>query len=245
MADRVPAQVINCLARPSKGFGRLRDIVGPKVYGKVTMSTWQMMIGGKSVPSTDTFDVFNPFDESLVGRCAEATDAHVEDAVRAAKAALPAWSAQRDGTRAERLMDIASLIEKHHEELSSLVTREQGKPQSGPGANFEVGGAAVWTRATAALSLPEEIIQEDASAKITVARKPVGVVAFDYSLELAVADRHVAPDASGPRWMYRRDQAFAVHAAIDTSTRRIDESGAAARRREHCDRQRRRWCAPG
>src|SRR5262245_14581005 len=99
----------------------------------------------------DTFDVINPVDESLVGHCPEATAAHVDEAVRAARNALPGWSAERDATRSERLMEIASLIEKHHAELSSLVTREQGKPQSGPGANFEVGGAAVWTRATAAL----------------------------------------------------------------------------------------------
>jgi acyl-CoA reductase-like NAD-dependent aldehyde dehydrogenase len=159
------------------------------------MSTWQMMIGGKSVPSTDTFDVINPFDESLVGRCAEATDAHVDEAVRAARNALPGWSAERDATRSERLMEIASLIEKHHEELSSLVTREQGKPQSGPGANFEVGGAAVWTRATAALSLPEEVIQEDASAKITLTRKPVGVVASitPWNWPLLIATWHMMP----------------------------------------------------
>ena len=159
------------------------------------MSTWQMMIGGKSVPATDTFDVVNPFDESLVGRCSAATDAHVDEAVRAAKAAFPAWAAEPDGARAERLMEIASLIEKHHEELSSLVTREQGKPQSGPGANFEVGGAAVWTRATAALSLPEQIIQEDAAAKITLTRKPVGVVASitPWNWPLLIATWHLMP----------------------------------------------------
>jgi acyl-CoA reductase-like NAD-dependent aldehyde dehydrogenase len=159
------------------------------------MSTWQMMIGGKSVPATDTFDVINPFDESLVGRCAEATDAHVDEAVRAAKGALPAWSAERDSVRAERLMEIASRIEKHHAELASLVTREQGKPQSGPGANFEVGGAAVWTRATASLSLPPEVIQEDASARITLTRKPVGVVASitPWNWPLLIATWHMMP----------------------------------------------------
>src|SRR5690242_11052328 len=140
-------------------------------------STWQMTIGGKSVPATDTFDVLNPFDESLVGRCGEATPAHVDEAVRAAKNALPGWTAESDATRVQRLLEIAALIEKHHAELSSLVTREQGKPQSGPGANLEVGGAAAWTRATAALSLPEQTIQDDDSAKITLRRKPVGVVA--------------------------------------------------------------------
>ena len=159
------------------------------------MTTWQMMIAGKSVPAVETFDVVNPFDESLVGRCAQATEAHVDEAVRAAKAAFPAWSAERDSARAERLLDIAALIEKHHQELSSLITREQGKPQSGPGANFEVGGAAVWTRVTAGLSLPQETIQEDASAKITLTRKPVGVVASitPWNWPLLIATWHVMP----------------------------------------------------
>jgi acyl-CoA reductase-like NAD-dependent aldehyde dehydrogenase len=92
-------------------------------------------------------------------------------------------------------MEIASLFVKHHAELASLVTREQGKPQSGPGANFEVGGAAVWTRATASLSLPQEVIQDDGSARITVTRKPVGVVASltPWNWPLLIATWHVMP----------------------------------------------------
>src|SRR4029078_6728737 len=115
--------------------------------------------------------------------------------VRAAKAALPAWSAERDGVRAERLLEIAALIEKHHAELASLVTPEQGKPQSGPGANLEVGGVAAWTRATAALSLPEEVIQDDDKGRIVITRKPVGVVASitPWNWPLLIATWHLMP----------------------------------------------------
>ena len=92
-------------------------------------------------------------------------------------------------------MQIADLIEKHHQELSVLVTREQGKSQSGPGANLEVGGAAAWTRAAASLSLPDEVIQDDAGSRIIVRRKPVGVVGSitPWNWPLLIATWHVMP----------------------------------------------------
>ncbi len=86
------------------------------------------------------------------------------------------WSAVRDPERVAKLNAIADLIEKHHKELAELVTYEQGKTQSGPGANMELQGAATWTRVTAGLQLSEEVIQDDKSGRIVARRKPVGVV---------------------------------------------------------------------
>jgi len=159
------------------------------------MSTYTLTIGGKAIPAPDTFSVLNPADESVVAQCPEGTPSMVDLAVFAAREALPAWSAAPDAQRASSLMAIADLIEKHHQELSELVTREQGKAQSGPGANLEVGGAAVWTRATASLCLPEEVIQDDASGRIVARRKPVGVVGSitPWNWPLLIATWHVMP----------------------------------------------------
>ena len=44
------------------------------------------------------------------------------------------------------------------------------------GAGMEVGGAIAWTHATADLTLPVEIIQDNEEARIEVYRKPLGVV---------------------------------------------------------------------
>jgi acyl-CoA reductase-like NAD-dependent aldehyde dehydrogenase len=159
------------------------------------MADYVLTIGGKAVPTPQTFDVVNPLDESLVARCPSGTTEHVDMAVRAARQALPGWSATPDAERVAKLMAIADLIEKNHAELAQLVTREQGKPQSGPGANLEVGGAAVWTRTTAGLSLPEEVIQDDANARIVLRRKPVGVVGSitPWNWPLLIAAWHVMP----------------------------------------------------
>src|SRR5262245_59659909 len=137
------------------------------------MSSHVLTIGGKTVSTPRTFEVLNPFDESLAGECPEGTIELVDQAVKCAREALTGWSAKPDAERARGVMDIASLIELHHAELGRLVTLEQRERQSGPGANLEVGGAEAWTRATAALTLPEEIIQDDKTARIVLRRKPV------------------------------------------------------------------------
>src|SRR6202030_1242509 len=107
----------------------------------------------------------------------------------------PAWSAASDADRGGKLNAIAALIEENHRELSQLITREQGKPQSGPGANLEVEGAAAWTRVAAGLSIPEETIQDDRSGRIVLRRKPVGVVGSitPWKWPLMIALWHVMP----------------------------------------------------
>jgi acyl-CoA reductase-like NAD-dependent aldehyde dehydrogenase len=159
------------------------------------MNAFSLTIGGKPAVTQKTFDVLNPVDESLVAACPEGSIELVDQAVASARSALRSWSALPDGERVGKLMAIADLIEKHHVELSQLITREQGKTQSGPGANLEVGGAAAWMRATASLSLPEETIQDDKTGKIVMRRKPVGVVASitPWNWPMMIAVWHIAP----------------------------------------------------
>ena len=159
------------------------------------MSHYTMTIGGKAVPAAKTFNVLNPADESVVAACPEATTAQVDEAVASARSAFPAWAALADAERSAKLLAIGDLIEKHHTELSELITREQGKTQSGPGANLEVGGAAAWTRVTAGLTLAEETIQDDNSGKIVIRRKPVGVVASitPWNWPMMIAVWHIMP----------------------------------------------------
>src|SRR4051812_35340058 len=117
------------------------------------MHAFQLTIGGEPVATPQSFEVINPATESIVALCPQGTIALLDQAVAAARAALPAWAALPDSDRVAKLNEIADLIESHGQELSSLITSEQGKTQSGPGANLEVAGCATWTRVTASLSL--------------------------------------------------------------------------------------------
>ncbi len=159
------------------------------------MTAFSLTIGGKAAVTRKTFNVLNPADESVVAACPEGTPELVDQAVASARAALASWAATADSERASKLLAIADLIEKHHQELSQLITREQGKTQSGPGANLEVGGAVAWTRVTAGLSLPEETIQDDKNGKIVMRRKPVGVVASitPWNWPMMIAVWHIMP----------------------------------------------------
>jgi acyl-CoA reductase-like NAD-dependent aldehyde dehydrogenase len=154
-----------------------------------------LTINGAAVAAAETFDVINPADESVVAACPQASRDQIDDAVAAAKLALPNWSGTADAERAEALSRIADLIEAHHAELSELLTREQGKTQAGPGSNLEVSGATAWTRATAALTLPEETVQDDERGRIVMTRKPVGVVASitPWNWPLMIAVWHIMP----------------------------------------------------
>jgi acyl-CoA reductase-like NAD-dependent aldehyde dehydrogenase len=159
------------------------------------MLAYALTIAGRPVATPKTTDVRNPADGSVVAACPVSTTEHVDAAVAAAREAFPAWSALTGAERSDRLKAIADLIERHHRELSELITREQGKTQSGPGANLEVGGAVAWTRVTANLELPEETIQDDAAATIVVRRKPIGVVGSitPWNWPLMIAVWHVMP----------------------------------------------------
>jgi acyl-CoA reductase-like NAD-dependent aldehyde dehydrogenase len=159
------------------------------------MHTFHLTIGGKPAPTAATFNVLNPADETVVAACPQGDIQLVDAAVAAARRAFEQWSAAPDSERVAKLNAIADLIEKHHQELAELVTREQGKTQSGPGANLELGGAAAWTRVTASLSLPDQVIQDDQAGKVVAHRKPVGVVGSitPWNWPLLIAVWHVMP----------------------------------------------------
>jgi acyl-CoA reductase-like NAD-dependent aldehyde dehydrogenase len=159
------------------------------------MQTYTLTIGGQAVSTERTFEVLNPADESVVAACPQGDVALLDRAVAAAAAAFPAWSALPDATRVAKLNEVAALIEQHLGELATLVTREQGKAQSGPGAKLEAGGCLAWTRVTAGLTLPEETIQDDAAGRIVIRRKPVGVVGSitPWNWPLMIATWHIMP----------------------------------------------------
>ena len=159
------------------------------------MATYSLTIDGKAIQSSKTFDVENPADGTVLAKCPEASVELLDQAVASARKAFRSWSALPDSSRVEYINRVAEILEMHQQELSMLVTREQGKPQSGPGAHLELGGCIAWTRSTAGLSLPEETIQDDAQGKIQIRRKPVGVVGSitPWNWPLMIAVWHMMP----------------------------------------------------
>ena len=106
------------------------------------MSDYGLIINGNKVATEDSFPVLNPANEETVARCPIATRDQLDDAVKAAADAFQSWSKVPDEERAAVCGKIAEAITGHADELARLLTQEQGKPLSGEGSRFEVGGAA-------------------------------------------------------------------------------------------------------
>ncbi|MFL9920006.1 CoA-acylating methylmalonate-semialdehyde dehydrogenase [Paraburkholderia fungorum] len=86
-------------------------------------------ISGAPVASTSgrVKDVFNPATGQVTGSVALASVEEVDAAVKAAKAAFPAWSETAPIKRARILFKFKELLNRHHDELAMLITREHGK----------------------------------------------------------------------------------------------------------------------
>lgn len=159
------------------------------------MKRYDLLIDGKAVATADHFDVRDPATDAVVGECPIATRADLDDAIAAARRAFPMWSATPDAERKAAVNRMADVIHAHMEELAELLTREQGKPLNGLGSRFELHGAEGWARHTASLDLPVEVIQDDASGRVELHRKPLGVVGSitPWNFPVLIAIWHVVP----------------------------------------------------
>jgi len=85
-------------------------------------------IGGQWRPGLATFEVFNPANRQVLAHAAQGTPEDVDAAVKAARAAWPAWRAAPGHIRARYLYALARQIQKHSRLLAVLETLDNGKP---------------------------------------------------------------------------------------------------------------------
>lgn len=154
-----------------------------------------MTINGQSVLGSKTFDVINPATGELVGRAPNATVDDLNRAVAAAKAAFPAWAALPDDQRQALCAGLVKALEDNAEAIAHTLTLEQGKPLSGMGSRFELGGAQAWAGHTASLDLPVKVLQDTNEGRIELHRKPIGVVGSitPWNWPVMIAIWHIVP----------------------------------------------------
>ena len=162
------------------------------------MSDYSILINGAAVGAERSIEVLNPATETVIAAVPEATTEQLDEAVAAARAAFPAWSARSMDERRAMIMQIADRLEENLPELAQTLSDEQGKPLegfAGLGAMFEMGGCLAWIRYTASLDLPIEVIQDNDDARIEVHRKPVGVVGSitPWNYPLLITCWHIIP----------------------------------------------------
>ncbi|MFE0491704.1 aldehyde dehydrogenase family protein [Streptomyces griseoaurantiacus] len=140
----------------------------------------------------DTIEVVNPADEQVLAHVPAGTAEDVDAAVRAARAALPAWAATEPAERAARLTALRDRLAARAEEIAETVTAELGAP---PKLSQTVHAALPVAVAGSYAELAAAHAFEERLGNSTVLHEPVGVVGaitpWNYPLHQIVAK--VAP----------------------------------------------------
>jgi acyl-CoA reductase-like NAD-dependent aldehyde dehydrogenase len=172
------------------------------------MREQNLFINGAWVPGVDTFEVRDPFDQTLVGTVAVASADQAAEAVTAAKnAMLTGWPAAK---RADLLLATSRLVAERSEDFAQLLRSEAGKPIAAARGEVDRGVSTLRIAAEEARRLPAEAVQfDEISPGVTplgfTIPQPYGVVAaitpFNFPLNLVlhkVAPALAAAQAAGP-----------------------------------------------
>lgn len=149
-----------------------------------------MYIDGAWRPAAgpDVIEVVGPADEQVIATVPAGTVEDVDAAVRAARAALPAWAATPPAERAARLAALRDQLHARRDEIAATVTAELGAPEKlsrTVHAGVPVAVAGSYAELASTYSFEEKI------GNSAVYHEPVGVVAaitpWNYPLHQIVA----------------------------------------------------------
>jgi len=155
------------------------------------MDRFLMLIDGDWVDSEshEYIEVVNPADEGVFAEVPRATENQVNQALKAARAAFPAWAGLSPFQRAEYLWRAADNLDQRKEKIGRLMTREQGKPLQEAIGEVEKGAEMLRYYAEEGKRAYGQIVaNQDSSDQSLVVKQPVGVVvalsAWNYPVEL-------------------------------------------------------------
>ncbi|MGA8807321.1 MAG: aldehyde dehydrogenase [Thermoanaerobaculia bacterium] len=155
-------------------------------------------INGEFVPprSGAYFDDINPATAEVIAAIPDSDERDVADAVRAAKAAFPAWSRTSAAERSNLLLKLAEVIEKNLDHLARIESIDNGKTIS-LAKRLDIPRAVANFRffATAILHQSSDAHVMDAAALNYTLRQPLGVVGLiaPWNLPLYLLSWKIAP----------------------------------------------------
>lgn len=97
---------------------------------EVTFDTFQNVINGKLVSTSQTRHGVNPATKKPLPEVPLATQQDVDTAVKAARDAFPGWSRTSIEDRRAALLKFGEAFKAQSEEFGKWLTTEQGKPVS-------------------------------------------------------------------------------------------------------------------
>ena len=158
-------------------------------FGQFIDGKWQ------SSSKKETYDVFNPSTEELIGKASKASSLDVEKALLSAQKGFSIWKKFSPWDRASIIRKIADLIRKKEQELAKWMTLETGKPLSEGLA--EVSGSAdifEWNAEETKRIYGQTVQSRFENTRIIINYEPVGVVAAfsPWNFPLILAARKIS-----------------------------------------------------
>src|ERR1700736_6354750 len=142
----------------------------------------RLFIGGDWVApeGTDTIGVVSPMTEEVIARVPDGTEADIDKAVAAARAAFDhgPWPRMTPAERAEILRAVATQVTNEMGDIAEIITREMGSPISFSGMGQVLAPTMVFNYyADLASSFAfDEVRAGVLNPKVLVTKEPVGVV---------------------------------------------------------------------
>jgi malonate-semialdehyde dehydrogenase (acetylating) / methylmalonate-semialdehyde dehydrogenase len=137
-----------------------------------------LLVGGRFEESSSCRheNVFNPSTGRVQARVPLCTSEEIDRAVRAADAASPGWSETPAVERARIMFRFRELLEKHFEDLATIVTREHGKTILESRAEIQRGIEMVeFACGIPSLLMGQSLENLAASVDCETSRHPLGV----------------------------------------------------------------------
>lgn len=151
-------------------------------------TAYTLSIDGRAVTTAAQLAVINPATGQVFAQAPDASQADLDQAVDAARRALPAWRVTPIADRQARMTVLADALATHTEDFAALLTREQGKPLAD--ARAELGRCVHWLREFAMQALPVDVIEDTPRRRVELHYQPLGVVAaivpWNFPMTLAV-----------------------------------------------------------
>lgn len=157
----------------------------------------QAFINGKFVDSTHGhFAVHNPATGARLAQVANCGETQAQEAVKAAKAAFPAWRAKTAKERAAIMRKWFDLMLAAQDDLAQLMTAEEGKPLAEARGEIVYGASFVEWFAEEGKRVYGDIIPTHANdRRLLVMKEPIGVCAAitPWNFPNAMITRKCAP----------------------------------------------------
>ena len=91
------------------------------------MTRYQNLVNGKWKSAEQEITIYSPINQEELGTVPAMTQAEVDEAMKAARAALPAWRALSAVERAAYLHKTAAILERDKEEIGTILAKEVAK----------------------------------------------------------------------------------------------------------------------